>query len=176
MSHVTFDEPLRYHQRLVRGEWSSKHSRRHHGEPVRAWWQVPEIGFLSNSTLRAMGWLNADQMPLPDGVPQPEDQAVRRELDEEPRHNPYLAVQPDGLGSRSSADVPEGEAPVPRPSAAVTSPDLDSAYAEAHDLNPASAEAPDLISASAEAADLISASAEVKQATPWWRQRLPAER
>jgi hypothetical protein len=65
MSRVTFDEPLRYHQRLVRAEWSSQSSRRHRDHPLELRWARPKIGYLSESTLRAMGWAEPGQRPVP---------------------------------------------------------------------------------------------------------------
>ena len=64
MARVTFDEPLRYHQRLVRNEWSSL-SRRQRSSPVHVSWQQPTIGYLSPNTLAVMGWTGPAQIPLP---------------------------------------------------------------------------------------------------------------
>ncbi|HEX8509077.1 MAG TPA: hypothetical protein VF635_06220 [Propionibacteriaceae bacterium] len=63
MAPVTFDEPLRYHQRLLRGEWSATSSAPHRALPVQVQWDLPKIGYLSTNTLQAMQWLQSDQRP-----------------------------------------------------------------------------------------------------------------
>lgn len=63
MSPVTFDEPLRYHQRLLRGEWAAASSAPLRAQPVEVQWELPRIGYLSSHTLQAMQWLVADQQP-----------------------------------------------------------------------------------------------------------------
>ena len=70
MRHVTFDEPLRYQRRMVRGEFSRRFSVAVDPQPVRMLFEPPEIEYLAPVVRRAMGWDVPSQQPLPDrGAP-----------------------------------------------------------------------------------------------------------
>ena len=64
MRHVTYDEPLRYQWRLVRGEFSKAFSTAEERQPIRVAFSVPPIGYLSPAVCRSMGWDTAEQRPL----------------------------------------------------------------------------------------------------------------
>ena len=82
MSHVTYDEPLRYQRRLVRGEFRRSFSTSAELRPVEVAFTVPPIGYLSPAVCRAMGWNTPEQRPLDRRRPQPA--------------NPYLTGPPGG--------------------------------------------------------------------------------
>ena len=66
MRNVTFDEPLRYQRRLVKGEFNRRFSVAADPQPVQLSFRPPEIGYLSVAVLRAMDWDNPHQRPLPE--------------------------------------------------------------------------------------------------------------
>jgi hypothetical protein len=69
MRNVTFDEPLRYQRRLVRGEFSSRSSRVVESRPLSVEFASPPVGYLAPSVRRAMGWDVPEQQPLPSARP-----------------------------------------------------------------------------------------------------------
>jgi hypothetical protein len=92
MSRVTFDEPLRYHQRLVRAEWSAQSSRRHQDHPLELRWARPKIGYLSESTLRSMGWAEPGQRPIPVVALDPQERPLPAETGELPAETPAVTA------------------------------------------------------------------------------------
>jgi hypothetical protein len=80
MRHVTFDEPLRYLRRLVRGEFSRTFSTREELRPIEVGFTVPPVSYLSPAVCRSMGWETPEQQPLD----APPSQTV----------NPYVTVPP----------------------------------------------------------------------------------
>jgi hypothetical protein len=64
MRHVTYDEPLRYQRRLVRGEFSRRFSTGAELRPIEVAFTFPPIGYLSPAVRRAMGWDTPEQRPL----------------------------------------------------------------------------------------------------------------
>jgi hypothetical protein len=80
MRYVTYDEPLRYLRRLVRGEFSRAFSTGAEPRPIEVAFTVPPIGYLSPAVCRSMGWDTPDQRPLERHRPRPA--------------NPYLTGPP----------------------------------------------------------------------------------
>jgi hypothetical protein len=80
MRHVTYDEPLRYQRRLVRGEFSRAFSTGAELRPIEVAFTFPPIGYLSPAVCRSMGWDKPEQRPLERRQPQPA--------------NPYLTGPP----------------------------------------------------------------------------------
>jgi hypothetical protein len=80
MQHVTYDEPLRYLRRLVRGEFSRTFSTGEELRPIEVGFTVPPIGYLSRAVCRSMGWETPEQQPL--------DRRRSQTV------NPYLAISP----------------------------------------------------------------------------------
>jgi hypothetical protein len=80
MRYVSYDEPLRYQRRLVRGEFSRAFSTSAELRPVEVAFSFPPIGYLSPAVRRAMGWETPEQRPLDRAQPQPA--------------NPYLTGPP----------------------------------------------------------------------------------
>lgn len=80
MQYVSYDEPLRYQRKLVRGEFSHRFAKAEQLRPVAVSFSVPPIDYLSAPVRRAMGWDTPDQSPLEAGA----DRAA----------NPYLTVRP----------------------------------------------------------------------------------
>jgi hypothetical protein len=64
MRYVTYDEPLRYQRRLVRGEFSRRFSTGAELRPIEVAFTFPPIGYLSPAVCRAMGWDTPEQRPL----------------------------------------------------------------------------------------------------------------
>jgi hypothetical protein len=64
MRYVTYDEPLRYQRRLVRGEFSRSFSTGAELRPIEVAFTFPPIGYLSPAVCRAMGWNTPEQQPL----------------------------------------------------------------------------------------------------------------
>ena len=64
MRYVTYDEPLRYQRRLVRGEFSRSFSTGAELRPVEVAFTVPPIDYLSPAVRRSMGWETPEQLPL----------------------------------------------------------------------------------------------------------------
>jgi hypothetical protein len=64
MRHVTYDEPLRYLRRLVRGEFSRTFSTGVELGPIEVAFTVPPIGYLSPAVCRSLGWDTPEQRPL----------------------------------------------------------------------------------------------------------------
>ena len=69
MGHVTYDEPLRYQRRLVRGEFSRRSPPGTKLRPIEVAFGFPPIGYLSAPVRRAMGWDTPDQRPLEAAAP-----------------------------------------------------------------------------------------------------------
>jgi hypothetical protein len=93
MRHVTYDEPLRYQRRLVRGEFSRAFSTGAELRPIEVAFTFPTIGYLSPPVRRAMGWDTPEQRPLEHHQPQPA--------------NPYLTGPPGHTRSGSAkATIP----------------------------------------------------------------------
>jgi hypothetical protein len=67
MRHVTFDEPLRYQRRLVKGEFGRHFSTAVEPDAVTVAFAPPDVGFLGVGVRQAMGWDTPDQQPLPRG-------------------------------------------------------------------------------------------------------------
>jgi hypothetical protein len=80
MGYVTYDEPLRYQRRLVRGEFSRRFATTEELAPVDVAFAFPPIGYLSAPVRRAMGWDTSDQTPL--------------ETVDTRAGNPYLSIRP----------------------------------------------------------------------------------
>jgi hypothetical protein len=80
MRYVTYDEPLRYLQRLVRGEFSRAFSTGVELGPIEVAFTVPPIGYLSPAVCRSMGWDTPEQQPL--------DRRRSQTV------NPYLTIPP----------------------------------------------------------------------------------
>jgi hypothetical protein len=80
MGYVSYDEPLRYQRRLVRGEFSRRFGTTEEIRPIEVDFGFPPIGYLSAPVRRAMGWDTPDQAPLDAG-------ATRT-------GNPYLSIRP----------------------------------------------------------------------------------
>ena len=80
MRHVTYDEPLRYQRRLVRGEFSRAFSTAEELRPIEVEFTFPPIGYLSPAVCRSMGWVTPEQRPLDLRQPRPA--------------NPYLTGPP----------------------------------------------------------------------------------
>jgi len=80
MGYVSYDEPLRYQRRLVRGEFSRRFGTTKELKPIEVAFTFPPIGYLSPPVRRAMGWDTPDQAPLDSG-------ATRAD-------NPYLSIRP----------------------------------------------------------------------------------
>jgi hypothetical protein len=81
MRHVTYDEPLRYLRRLVRGEFSRTFSTSKELRPIEVGFTLPPIGYLSAVVCRSMGWDTPEQQPLE----RRRGQTV----------NPYLTIRPE---------------------------------------------------------------------------------
>jgi hypothetical protein len=94
MGHVTYDEPLRYQRRLVRGEFSRRFATTEELEPIEVAFAYPPIGYLSAPVRRAMGWDNPDQTPLDVGS----TRATSSDRSPSPGggrpDNPYLTIRP----------------------------------------------------------------------------------
>ena len=84
MRHVTYDEPLRYQWRLLRGEFSRTFSTAEERQPIQVAFNVPPIGYLSPAVCKSMGWDTVEQLPLHRGRSQPTTRTVS------PKTNPYL--------------------------------------------------------------------------------------
>jgi hypothetical protein len=107
MAYVTYDEPLRYQRRLVRGEFSRRFATTEELKPVEVEFAFPPIGYLSGPVRRAMGWDTPDQAPLDTGATRA-DNPARSPLgggradnpDRSPHDgggradNPYLTIRP----------------------------------------------------------------------------------
>src|SRR5918995_6777678 len=92
MVHVTYDEPLRYQRRLVRGEFSRRFATTKEVKPIEVSFAYPPIGYLSAPVRRAMGWDNPDQRPLEVGTTRA-DHRDRSPLPGGGRaDNPYLTI------------------------------------------------------------------------------------
>jgi hypothetical protein len=127
MRHVTYDEPLRYQWRLVRGEFSRAFSTAEEQQPIQVSFSVPPIGYLSPAVCRAMGWDAAEQLPLGGGRSRPADpatsqpavspagQSAIRPVGQ--KANPYLVkrVNPYLTNPPASAGTSSGTAPSARP-------------------------------------------------------------
>jgi hypothetical protein len=120
MRHVTYDEPLRYQWRLVRGEFSRAFSTAEEQQPIQVSFSVPPIGYLSPAVCRAMGWDAAEQLPLGRGhgrpamtpanaqpVTSPAGRPATRPAGQKTnpylvkRVNPYLTSPPASAGASS---------------------------------------------------------------------------
>lgn len=64
MRNVTFDEPLRYHRRLVRNEFARQFSQPVGARQIAVQFPVPPIGYLSPAVRTAMGWDDDSQRPI----------------------------------------------------------------------------------------------------------------
>jgi hypothetical protein len=95
MRHVTYDEPLRYLRRLVRGEFSRTFSTGKELRPIEAGFTMPPIGYLSAAVCRSMGWETPEQQPLE----RRRSQTV----------NPYLTIRP----ASTAPETPSSEGPEP---------------------------------------------------------------
>ena len=94
MAHVTYDEPLSYQRRLVRGEFSRRFATTKEVKPIEVSFTYPPIGYLSAPVRRAMGWDNPDQSPLDAGSTHV-DNHDRPPLPGGGRaENPYLSIRP----------------------------------------------------------------------------------
>jgi hypothetical protein len=94
MGYVTYDEPLRYQRRLVRGEFSRRFGTTEELEPIDVAFAFPPIGYLSAPVRRAMGWDDLDQTPLK-AVSTSADKPDRSPLPGGGRpDNPYLTIRP----------------------------------------------------------------------------------
>jgi hypothetical protein len=82
MRHVTYDEPLRYLRRLVRGEFSRTFSTGKELRPIEVGFTMPPVCYLSAAVCRSMGWETPEQQPLE----RRRSQTV----------NPYLTIRPAG--------------------------------------------------------------------------------
>jgi hypothetical protein len=89
MRHVTYDEPLRYQRRLVRGEFSRAFSTSAELRPIEVAFTLPPIGYLSPAVCRSMGWETPEQRPMDRPQPQPA--------------NPYLTGPPGRTRSGPSS-------------------------------------------------------------------------
>jgi hypothetical protein len=96
MRHVTYDEPLRYQRRLVRGEFSRAFSSGAEVRPIEVAFTFPQIGYLSPAVCRSMDWDTPEQRPL--DRPQPQSA------------NPYL-TGPPGRTHPGSAKGSEARGP-----------------------------------------------------------------
>ncbi len=94
MRYVTYDEPLRYQRRLVRGEFSRSFSTSAELRPIEVSFTFPRISYLSPAVCRAMDWDTPEQRPLDRPQPQPA--------------NPYLTRPP----GRTRGGYPGGASPV----------------------------------------------------------------
>ena len=83
MRYVTYDEPLRYLRRLVRGEFSRAFSTGAELRSIEVAFTFPPIGYLSPAVRRAMGWDTTEQQPLERRPAKPAKPA-----------NPYLTGPP----------------------------------------------------------------------------------
>jgi hypothetical protein len=94
MGHVSYDEPLRYQRRLVRGEFSRRFGTTDELTPIEVDFAFPPIGYLSAPVRRAMGWDTPDQAPLDAGATRAGNP------NRSPLHgggridNPYLSIRP----------------------------------------------------------------------------------
>ena len=105
MRNVTFDEPLSYHRRLVKGEFSSQFSRPVGARQIAVELQMPPIGYLSPAVRRSMDWDVAAQRPLTEQT-LPASTSTRT--------NPYLSItaaSPSSPSLVSSAPVDIGREP-----------------------------------------------------------------
>jgi len=95
MRYVSYDEPLRYQRRLVRGEFSRAFSTGTELRPIEVAFTFPPIGYLSPPARRAMGWDTPEQRPLERQQRQPA--------------NPYLTGPPGHTRSSAAAKatIPE---------------------------------------------------------------------
>lgn len=64
MRNVTFDEPLRYQRRLLRGEFARQFSTPVGTRQVAVQFDLPPIGYLAPAVRSAMGWTDVTQRPL----------------------------------------------------------------------------------------------------------------
>ena len=64
MRNVTFDEPLRYQRRLLRGEFTRQFSTPVGARQVAVQFTPPPIGYLAPAVRSAMGWTDKSQRPL----------------------------------------------------------------------------------------------------------------
>ena len=96
MRNVTFDEPLRYQFRLIRGELTRQFSRPVGPRRIAVHLQTPPIGYLSAAVRSSMGWDITAHRPL---SPTAADLAASATMPAEPnttgssssRPNPYLS-------------------------------------------------------------------------------------
>ena len=89
---MTYDEPLRYQRRLVRGEFSRRFATTEELRPIDVAIGFPPIGYLSAPVRRAMGWDTPDQRPLDGGGPDLQPDVPRSRG--WPTDNPYLSIRP----------------------------------------------------------------------------------
>jgi hypothetical protein len=105
MRHVTYDEPLRYQWRLVRGEFSKSFATTEERQPIQVAFRVPTIGYLSPAVCRSMGWDTAEQQPLPRGPGPTTTRTASRKVNPYLTKpvNPYLTIPPASslAGTRS---------------------------------------------------------------------------
>jgi hypothetical protein len=99
MRHVTYDEPLRYKRRLLRGEFSRTFSTGEELRPIEVEFTVPPIGYLSTPVCRSMGWETPEQQPL--------GRRSSRSV------NPYLTIPPASRGPGTPSS--KGSEPVQPP-------------------------------------------------------------
>jgi hypothetical protein len=94
MTHVSYDEPLRYQRRLLRGEFSRRFATTAELKPIEVAFAFPPIGYLSAPVRRAMGWDTPDQAPTVFGA----DRAGNPDRSPHPgggrSDNPYLSIRP----------------------------------------------------------------------------------
>jgi hypothetical protein len=121
MRNVTFDEPLSYQRRLVKGEFSRQLSQPVGARRVTVEFEQPSIDYLAAPIRRAMGWDITAQQPL--AVTSPRSRA------EATLANPYVTTPPTALAvvrmsapPQSSTEVEALAAPLsPRPNPYTTS-------------------------------------------------------
>ena len=94
MGYVTYDEPLRYQRRLVRGEFSRRFATTEELRPIDVAVGFPPIGYLSTPVRRAMGWDTPEQRPLDKGGQQANDPDVSPLPAGGRSDNPYLTIRP----------------------------------------------------------------------------------
>ncbi|HEU5486272.1 MAG TPA: hypothetical protein VFU98_15285 [Microlunatus sp.] len=87
MRYVTFDEPLSYQRRMVKGEFSRQFSQPVGARRITVEFEQPSIDYLAAPIRRAMGWDVSAQQPL--AVTSPRIRAGATSA------NPYLTLPPN---------------------------------------------------------------------------------
>lgn len=122
MRNVTFDEPLSYQRRLVKGEFSRQFSQPVGARRLTVEFEQPSIHYLAAPIRRAMGWDITDQQPLAVTSPRCRAEATLANPYVTTPETPHAAVRKTSISPQPSTEPIATAAPVsPRPNPYTTS-------------------------------------------------------